>query len=197
MEESLSKTDALIRQTTAQAKATGVLAGAAQKSFALQSELFAIEQRPYVWVKEFRIVGEATKNDAIKSGVPIFINVIFINGGKGIARNIYINNKNFVIAPSEKVAFSFGMPSPSSNPDHGGFIAPGEQSVTTVSGGILSAQMVTDITNGVTERLYVFGSILYSDTGNLHHYRTDWCTIVVPHPTGTSFGVCEYGNDMN
>jgi hypothetical protein len=160
---------------------------AAKKSFALQSELFMIEQRPYLWIKKFE-TGDIT-NDR-----PTLINITFVNGGKGTARNIDSTERHFIVAENEKAALMFGMgrPEPPANPKSGSFLPPGEQMFMTVS-GILSMRDVQAIMND-THQIYVFGSIRYSDAKDVRH-KTDWCGIVLP--LGHTFGDCKYGNYQN
>ncbi len=84
------------------------------------------------------------------------------------------------------------MPPSSPNRHFGSDLPPGEELFITV-GGTLSIRDIQQMMKG-TERLYVFGSILYSDAKDIRH-RTNWCGYVIPE--GRSFGKCQYDNDMN
>jgi len=176
--------DRLIAQQERTADSMRESVSEASKTFTLQSELFKIEQRPYVWAKNYE-TGDIT-NDR-----PTIINITFINGGKGIARKVDTRFRNVVLAENERIALmKFSeMPPPESI---GISVPPGEPFFISVT-GILSASEVMEMAS-FRRNLYVYGSVFYEDIRGTKH-RTDWCAVAIPN--GHTFGKCQYFNDMN
>jgi hypothetical protein len=185
MKDQADRTRELVAQSRVSADATKSAADTAAITLRQSQEAFALETRPLVWVRKF-------DSTDMTNGRPTLVNITFVNGGKGIARNIDSKDRNFVVAESEKGALARGAVFSDSTPNRGTSLPPGEPLFITVA-GTLSVADVRDIIARI-KHIYVFGSLIYSDANNVRH-RTNWCTVIIPE--GHSFGECQYANDMN
>jgi hypothetical protein len=173
MAESIVKTDALIKETAIQAKATNALAVQAkrsadvsEKSLASSQELFRMQERPWVGITDFRIV-EFERSKLLKFDVRI------TNNGNSPALKIihasaFHFNDRKVLGPQSDWSLE-------KDSEPIGVLAP--NGTVNLHFAIPTDDRYEALANG-TQWVYFFGEIKYTDKSGINGF-TKWCLYMV------------------
>lgn len=189
MKVAIAQTATVIEQYKAQTKAAQESArasvqalSASERSFSLQAQLFAIEERPYLFATKFE-TGDVT------NGKPAIVNVTIENLGKTIAQRIFTGDKHLIIAESESEAIASRLKDTvvvTRDPGPGMYLPPGKQVFISVASPVLTVEDMLALLSE-RKRMYAVGTIIYFDGAGRKH-TSEWCSFA--YPQGKSWAGC-------